>query len=385
MRYLPLMLKNCWRNRRRTILTIASIGISMCLLGVMIGLYHGFYLAGPDPGEAQRVVTRNKISLTQPMPLAYQGQISRIDGVKNVMIANWFGGTYKDARDPKNQFSRFTVEPDKLFAVYPEFRIPEDQKQAFEHERTACVIGRDLANAFGFKLGDRITLTGDIYPGNFDFTVRGIFDSPRVSDLMYINKEYVDQSMPEARRGNVGIFYILIDDPQNSTRIARAVDQHFENASTQTKTESEQAFTVGFLAFLGNVKVFLAAICAAVMFTILLVSANTMAMSVRERRREVGVLKTLGFTPGAVLGIILGEACLISLCGGLIGYLISVFLMTGIAKSPFGGFLPSFKVFEPPVAAACLAIAAIIGVASSLVPAMGASRASVVDALRSSD
>jgi putative ABC transport system permease protein len=385
MRYLPLMLKNCWRNRRRTILTIASIGISMCLLGVMIGLYHGFYLAGPDPGEALRVVTRNKISLTQPMPLAYQGQISRIDGVKNVMIANWFGGTYKDARDPKNQFSRFTVEPDKLFVVYPEFRIPEDQKQAFEHDRTGCVIGRDLATAFGFKLGDRITLTGDIYPGNFDFTVRGIFDSPRVSDLMYMNKEYIDQSLPEARRGVVGMYYILIDDPQHSTRIAGAIDRNFENASTQTKTESEQAFTVGFLAFLGNVKVFLAAICAAVMFTILLVSANTMAMSVRERRREVGVLKTLGFTPGAVLGIILGEACFISLCGGLIGYLISVFLMTGIAKSPFGGFLPSFHVFEPPVAAACLAIAAIIGVASSMVPALGASRASVVDALRSSD
>ncbi len=385
MRYLPLMLKNCWRNRRRTILTIASIGVSMCLLGVMIGLYHGFYLADPDPGEAQRVVTRNRISLTQVMPLSYQMQIQRIPGVKEVMIANWFGGTYKDARDPKNQFSRFTVEPERLFTMYREFRMPDDQKRAFEKDRTGCVVGRDLANAFHFKIGDRITLTGDIYPGNYDFTVRGIFDSPRVSDLMYMNKEYIDQSIPEARRGSVGMYYILIDDPKNSIHIANAIDDEFHNATVQTKTESEQAFTVGFLAFLGNVKVFLAAICAAVMFTILLVSANTMAMSVRERRREVGVLKTLGFTKGAVLGIILGEACAISLAGGLLGYAISVFLMTGIAKSPFGGFLPSFHVFEPPVAAACLAIAATIGVLSSLIPALGASRASVVDALRSTD
>ncbi len=385
MRYLPLMLKNCWRNRRRTVLTILSIGVSMCLLGVMIGLYHGFYLADPDPGEALRVVTRNRISLTQVMPLAYQSRIERIPGVKEVMIANWFGGTYKDARDPKNQFARFTVDPAKLFTIYREFTIPEDQKQAFLHDRTGCVIGRDLANTFKFKVGDRITLSGDIYPGNFDFTVRGIFDSPRASDLMYMNKEYIDQSLPEVRRGNVGMYYILIDDPNNSTRIANAVDDEFHNAPVQTKTESEQAFTVGFLVFLGNVKVFLAAICAAVMFTILLVSANTMAMSVRERRREVGVLKTLGFTPGAVLGIILGEACAISLGGGILGYAISTFLMAGIAKSPFGGFLPSFHYFEPSVAVVCVLIAAAIGVLSSLVPALGASRASVVEALRSTD
>jgi putative ABC transport system permease protein len=385
MRYLPLMLKNCWRNRRRTILTIASIGVSMCLLGVMIGLYHGFYLADPDPGEATRVVTRNRISLTQVIPLAYQSRIQRIAGVKEVMIANWFGGTYKDARDPKNQFARFSVEPEKLFTVYHEFTIPEDQKQAFLHDRTGCVIGRDLAKTLNFKVGDRITLVGDIYPGNFDFTVRGIFDSPRASDLMYMNKEYIDQSLPEARRGSVGIYYILIDNPNSSVRIANAVDDEFHNAPVQTKTESEQAFTVGFLVFLGNVKVFLAAICAAVMFTILLVSANTMAMSVRERRREVGVLKTLGFTPGAVLVIILGEACAISLGGGIIGYAISTFLMAGIAKSPFGGFLPSFRYFEPSVALACVLIAAAIGVLSSLVPALGASRASVVEALRSTD
>ncbi len=267
----------------------------------------------------------------------------------------------------------------------PNTASPEDQKAAFIHDRTGCVLGRDLANTFGFKLGDRISLVGDIYPGDFDFTVRGIFDSPRASQVMYVNKEYIDLSLPERRRGSVGMYYILIDDPNNSIRIANAIDDQFHNATVQTKTESEQAFLVGFLAFLGNVKVFLIAICAAVMFTILLVCANTMAMSVRERRREVGVLKTIGFTSGTVLGIVLGEACIISLGGGMVGYAISMLLMAGIAKTPFGGFLPTTRAFEPAVAAACLIIAAIIGVLSSLVPALSASRASVVDALRSTD
>jgi putative ABC transport system permease protein len=385
LRYLPLMLKNCWRNRRRTILTIASIGVSMCLLGVMAGMYHAFYMSDPDPGEALRLVVRNRVSLTVWIPQAYQSRIERVPGVKEVMLSNWFGGTYKDARDPKNQFARFGVEPEKLFTLYREFNIPEDQKQAFIHERTACVIGRDLANTFNFKLGDRIPLTGDIYPGNFEFTVRGIFDSPRASQLMYFNKEYTDQSMSAERRGRAGMFYILIDDPKNSTRVANAIDSEFHNADRETKTESEQAFLVGFLSLLGNVKMFLIAICAAVMFTILLVSANTMAMSVRERTREVGVLKTLGFTPGAILWLILGEACAISIAGGIIGYLISSFLMAGISKTPFGGFLPPFQFFEPAVAATCVLIAATIGLVSSVVPALGASRGSIVEALRSTD
>jgi putative ABC transport system permease protein len=385
MRYLPLMLKNCWRNRRRTILTIASIGISMCLFGVMAGMYHAFYLSNPDPGEAARLVTRNKISLTVAIPQAAQSQIYKVPGVKEVMIANWFGGTYKDNRDPKNQFPRFTVEPEKLFTLYGEYHIPEDQKYAFEHDRTGCVISRDLANSFNFHLGDRITIVGDIYPGNFDFTVRGIFDTARPGSIMYANKEYIDQSLDERRRGNVGIYYILIDDPQKSGQIGAAVDGMFRNSTAQTKTESEQAFSVGFLSLLGNVKVFLMAICAAVMFTILLVSANTMAMSVRERVREIGVLKTLGFAPGAVLGIILGEAAAISVAGGLIGYGISMFLLAGIGKSPYGGLLPPFPLFEPAVALTCILIAGSIGVLSSLVPALGASRASIVDALRSTD
>jgi putative ABC transport system permease protein len=385
VRYIPLILKNCWRNRRRTILTILSIGVSMCLLGVMISLYHAFFLSDPTPDQARRLVVRNKISLAQPMPLAFQRRIEQTPGVQSAMIANWFGGTYKDNRDPKNQFARFAVEPEKLFTVYSEAKISESEKQAWFKDRAGCVIGREVQVAHNLKVGDKLHITGDIYPGDFEFTIDGVFDLPGPSQVMYFNKEYLEQAMSERRRGNVGMFYVRIDDPAKSAPIANTIDEMFRNGTAQTKTESEQAFVVGFLSFLGNVKVMLMSFAGAVMFTVLLVSANTMAMSVRERVREVGVLKTLGFTNGAILGMVLGEACAISVIGGAIGYAISMLLMQGVVASPMGGFLPSYKTFEPLVALVCVVSAAAIGVCSSLVPALGASRIPIVAALRRAD
>jgi putative ABC transport system permease protein len=385
LRYLPLVLKNCWRNRRRTILTVTSIGISMCLLGVMIAMFHAFYLSDPSPAQALRLVTRNRVSFTVFMPRGYQARIEHVPGVQSVSVANWFGGVYKDARDPKNSFARFAVEPEKLFRIFGEYSLPEDQRKAFERDRTACVVGRDLANIFHFQVGDRLNITGSVFPGNYEFTVRGIFDSSRSSQIMYFNNEYLEQTLNERQRGNVIMYYILIDNPANSARIAKAIDALFANSTAQTKTESAQAFAVAFLALLGNIKMFLIGISAAVMFTILLVSANTMAMSVRERVREVGILKTLGFTPASILGMILGEACAISIAGGTIGYLISTLLMRVVARSPFGAYLPAFQAIELPVALACVVTAGAIGLMSSLVPALNASRTSIVQALRSTD
>src|SRR3954463_3433847 len=162
LRYVPLILKNCWRNRRRTLLTIASIGVSMCLLGVMMSMYHAFYLSEPAADEALRLVVRNRVSLTVPIPLSYQSRINRLPGVREVMVGNWFGGTYKDNRDPKNMFARFAVEPEKLFTVYGEMRIPDEGKQGFHPDRAGFIIGRDIANTHGFKVGDRIPIMGDI-------------------------------------------------------------------------------------------------------------------------------------------------------------------------------------------------------------------------------
>jgi putative ABC transport system permease protein len=381
-RFLPLVLKNCWRNRRRTFLTIASISVSMCLLGVMIAMYHALYLSDATPEQALRVVTRNKISLTQQMPESYKNRIKQIPGVREVMVSQWFGGTYKD---PKNFFARFAADSDKVFTIFQELKIPADQRLAFERDRTGCVIGRDLAIKYKLNVGDRIALVGDIFPGDYEFTVRGIFDSPRASEIMYFSREYLEQTLPERRRGQAGVFTTLIDDPGSASRIAAAIDSEYHNATVQTKTESEQQYLLGFVSMLGNVKVFLIAISGAVMFTILLVSANTMAMSVRERVREVGVLKTLGFTDGNVLGMILGEAIAISLLGGALGFLLSTMLVGGVQKSPAGLFLPPLNPLEPAVAVSCILTACIIGFVSSLIPALGASRTPIVDALRSTD
>ena len=230
-----------------------------------------------------------------------------------------------------------------------------------------------------------MALTGDIFPGNYEFTIRGILDSPRASEIMYFSRDYLEQSMPEARRGNAGVFTTLIDDPGSAGRIIAAIDSQYRNATAETKTESEQQYLLGFVSLLGNVKVFLIAICAAVMFTILLVSANTMAMSVRERVREVGVLKTLGFTNQTVLGMILGEALAISLIGGTLGFLLSTVLVGGVQKSPAGGFLPPISPFQPSVALTCILTACVIGLISSVVPAVSASRTAIVEALRSTD
>ncbi|MFN7998702.1 MAG: FtsX-like permease family protein [Bryobacteraceae bacterium] len=384
-RYLPLIVKNCWRNRRRTILTIVSIGVSMCLLGVLIAVYHAMYLSDATPEQALRLVTRNRISLTVPIPLYYRDRIKQIPGVRDIMTSQWYNGSYKDARDPKNFFARFGVEPEKLFTIMSELKIPEDQKQAFIKDRRGTVIGRDLADKFGFKVGDRVTIVGDIYPGNLELTVRGIFDSPRKSELLYFNWAYVEEGLPEGRKGQVGTFAILCDNPEAVSRIARTVDDEFRNAPVQTRTETEQAFALSFASFLGNVKMFLISISAAVMFTILLVSANTMAMSVRERVREVGVLKTLGFTGGNILLIILGEACAISIAGGAIGFLLSTFLTRGVQKSPAGFFLPPIKSLDPLVAGTCILVALSIGLVSSFVPAFSASRTPIIEALRSTD
>jgi putative ABC transport system permease protein len=382
LRFLPLVLKNCWRNRRRTLLTIASISVSMCLLGVMIAMYHALYLSDATPEQALRVVTRNKISLTQQMPESYKNRIQQIPGVRVVMVSQWFGGTYKD---PKNFFARFAADSDKVFTIFQELKIPADQRLAFERDRTGCVIGRDLAIKYKLNVGDRISLVGDIFPGDYEFTIRGIFDSPRASEIMYFSREYLEQALPERRRGQAGVFTTLIDDPGSASRIAAAIDSEYHNATVQTKTESEQQYLLGFVSMLGNVKVFLIAISGAVMFTILLVSANTMAMSVRERVREVGVLKTLGFTDGNVLGMILGEAISISMLGGALGFLLSTLLVGGVQKSPAGLFLPPLKPLEPAVAVSCILTACIIGFVSSLIPALGASRTPIVDALRSTD
>lgn len=379
-RYLPLILKNALRSRRRSILTICSVAASLCLLGVLMAIYHAFYFGQATPAQALRLITRNRISLATVMPISYRQKILQVPGVREAMVMQWFGGVYKD---PKNVFARFAVEPARLFTLYPEYITSDEEKKAFLRERSACMIGRGIADKYNIKVGDRLTLAGDIFPVTLEFTVRAIYDSADNNETLYFNIDYLFESLPVGRRDFAGTFVVLADNPNSVSGIAKTIDDTYRNATVQTRTETEQAFQLGFISFLGNVKVFLLSICGAVTFTILLVSANTMAMSVRERVREVGVLKTLGFTNASILGIILGEAAFLSLIGGILGCIMASGLTYLVRQAP--AFIMQLKTLtlEPSVAALILLIGVVIGVVSSFIPAWNASRTPILDALRS--
>lgn len=378
-RYVPLMIKNALRNRRRSILTVCSIGASLCLLGLLMAIYHAFFFSAPSDEQARRLVVRNRVSLTNPLPISYGQKIRQVPGVEEVVVAQWFGGVYKE---PQNFFARFAVEPEKFFRVTPEYKISEEEKRAFIQERTATVIGRDIANKHNLKIGDRMTLVGDIFNVTMEFTIRGIYDYPPENETMLFHLDYLFESLPAGQRDFAGTFTILMDSPQSAARISNAIDEMFRNSPQQTKTETEKAFALSFLSFLGDVKMILISICAALTFTIILVTANTMAMSVRERIREVGVLKTLGFSNGAILGMILGEAAVLSLMGGAVGYLIASGLTAVVRSGPNLG--PELKTLaiQPSVAVLLLGIAVGIGVLSSLIPAWNAARTNILDSLR---
>lgn len=383
-RYLPLILKNALRSKRRSILTILSVMMSFTLLGVLFAMYNALYFSDPTPAQALRLVTRNRISLTVVMPTSYKQRIKTVPGVKNVYISQWYGGVYKDqTTDQRNNFARFGVEPEDFFKVLTDIEMPEEQRKAFVKERTACIIGSKLAKRLGIHLGDRMTLKGDIFPGNLELTVRGIFDHPTADEVLYFNIEYLYQSMPVGRRDFAGTFTILANSKEDVSAIQKNVDEMFKNAPVQTRTETEAAFTLSFVSFLGNVKVFLLAICGAVTFTILLVSANTMAMAVRERVREVGVMKTLGFTNGGILFLILGEAVVLSVVGAALGCVMASVLAKGVAAGA-GPFIAQFKNLglTVPTVAFILGFSVVVALVSSFVPAMNAAKTNILDTLK---
>ena len=386
LRFIPLILKNSFRNRRRSILTVLSMGASLCLLGILFSLYQSLFLGEPSPAQALRLITRHRVSLTNFLPASYEAKIRAIAGVKDVTSWTWFGGAYKDSRDPSNFFARFAVEPDHYFGVRPDVKLDESVRQAFLKERTGAITTAKLADKLQWKVGDRITLIGDIFPVTLEFKLVGLYEDPEGSDSFLFNREYLREALPPGSkfRDVAGTYYILGDSVDSMPKIAKAVDEMFDNAPQPTKTESEKQFQLSFVSFLGNLKLFLAAICAAVTFTILLVSGNTMAMSVRERVREVGILKTLGFTSGEVLGIILGEASIISLVGGVFGLLLATLLVSGLKSAPIQFANIAQMSISPAIWGLCMGVALLIGLFSAFIPAQGASRTSILDALRSS-
>jgi putative ABC transport system permease protein len=388
-RHFPLIFKNSLRNRRRSILTIISIAASLSLLSMLLTIYHSFFFTEATPDQALRLITRNRVSLANPLPLSYQQQIKQVPGVKEVMITQWFGGVFKDSRDPANFFARFGVEADKFATVNPEYKMPESELQAFVNDRTGCILGRKTAVRHNLNPGDRVTLTGDIFPVTLELVVRGVYDCKLDNESLFFHYKYLNESLATTLgfRDNVGVYSIRMERAEDANNISKAIDDKFRNSTAQTKTETEQAFQLSFLGFLGNVKLILLSICAAVTFTILLVTGNTMAMAVRERVREVGVLKTLGFTNGIVLWLMVGEAIAIGLIGGVIGLGLTKGLIMLLSQLPAGVTFLDFSVVtvQPSVIIICLLVAGVIGLVSSIIPAMGASRRSIVEALKFTD
>jgi putative ABC transport system permease protein len=364
------------------------VAVSLCLLGVLLALYRSLFSGGDTtPGQAMRLVVHHRIALTQDLPVAYEEKIAQIPGVRAVTRLRWFGGTYKDARDTRNQFAQFAIEPQTLFAVYPEFRTTESERQAFLSQKTACVASRALADKLGWKPGERITLVG-APPVSLELTLAGIFDDPAGNTVLYFNWAYLRDSLPagDDNRDMAQQFYVEAGTKDVVSDVARQIDNAFADSPYPTKSEPEQAFLLSFVSFLGNLKLFLAAICGAVTFTILLVSANMLSMSVRERTREVGILKTLGFSSGEILGMVVGEASLIALAGGFLGCVLASGLCAAIAAAMKNapGFVSAIKglSLSPLTAALTLIIALLIGLASSVVPGLSAARTSILDALR---
>jgi putative ABC transport system permease protein len=378
-RFASLIFRNVFRNRRRSVLTLASMAVSLALLSLLIALYQGFFY-GEDasPSQALRIVCRHRVSLTQSLPASHEQRIRQVPGVVTTSAWSWFGGVYKE---PKDFFARFAVDPDTIFNIHQDWIIAPEQLAAFKRDRTACAIGEKIATDYNIKLGDRVTIVGDIYPVTLELVVAAIYQHPPQTEALVFHREYLTELLPKTsnQRDSVGTYLILAQSPDQVPGISRAIDVMFDNSPYPTRTESEKEFGRSFLAFLGNVKLFLGAVCAAVTFTILLVSANTVAMSVRERTRETAILRTLGYTPAEILELIVGESIVIALIGGLVGLGLGWLLAKGLAA---GGGAFGFQGLKWQAAAIVLLMAVMIGFLASLVPAVIASRKNVVDSLR---
>src|SRR5437868_13285549 len=372
--------KNAFRNKRRTVLTVLSIGVSLLLLTFMMTVWRSFYIDQGTVQAAQRLIVRHKVSLVFNLPGFYREKIRAIPGVTHVVNEQWFGGLYKDDK-PENFFAQFGTDPQELLSVYPEARIPAEQVEAWQHDRAGAIVDSELVKKYKWKIGDRLNIKGTIFPLNLELTIRGIFTAPTPTQTIYFNKTYLDEGYAQVK-GSEGVFAVLVDTPEDVPRVAKAIDEEFRNAPRPTKSESERAFQLGFIQMLGNVKAFILSICLAVVFAILLVSANTMAMSIRERTREVALLKTLGFTRGRVLLLFISEAVSLALLGGLIGTLVAAGFIRIAANAPGIGFFLAGVNVGAPTMLVSLFVAAIVGFVSAFLPAYHASQRNIVEGLR---
>lgn len=381
MRYLPLVWKNLWRRKIRTIFTLACIFIAFLLFGLLMTIRAAFSI-GIDLAGLDRLVVIHKVSLIQPLPVSYQARIATVPGVERVTHNSWFGGIYQDA---SNFFAQIAVEPEPFLAVYPEYVLPPDQLKAWLADRQGAIVGRDLADRFGWKIGDRIPLQATIWQpksgnGTWEFNVVGIYDGASGVDKtqFFFRYDYLDENRGIGE-GTTGWYVVKISDPAQSAALAQRFDEMFANSPAETKTTTEKGFVEGFAKQIGDIGAIMISILVAVLFTILLVVANTMAQAVRERTNELAILKTLGFSNVAVLLLVLAESLFIALAGGVLGLGVAwAFVQTG---DPTNGMLPIFMLPTRDLATG-LWLMVLLGVLAGALPAAQAMRLRITDALR---
>jgi putative ABC transport system permease protein len=374
------VMRNTFRNKRRSLLTMASISFSLLLLTLMMSIWRTFYIDAGPPDSAKRLITRDRVSLSFFLPAYYREKIRSVPGVVAVVPMTYFGNHYKDDRSA-NAFAQVVTDPDEYPKVAADKIVPPDQLLAWQRDRTGALVDIELAKKYGWKIGDRVTLDSPYFTVHPELTIRAIYTiDPPVRSLIF-NTKYLEESV-DWFKGQTGWYLIQVASPSDVASVSKAIDDMFRNAPQRTKTESQQAFQLSFVSSLGNVKAFILGICGAVVFTILLVSGNTMAMSIRARTREVAVLKTLGFTRQRVLSMFVGEAIALSLAGGMLGVLGATALIRWLTHSPIAIGVPAGMSVTLPTMLASLLVAATVGFISGCLPAYNASRTNIVEGLR---
>jgi putative ABC transport system permease protein len=377
MKFLPLVLANLKRHKLRTILTTASVALALFLFASLRTVVTTLS-AGSEVSSASRLIVQNSTAFVIPLPMSYAARLKAVPHVTDVTWSNWFGGKYGDG---KKFFAQFAVDPETYLKMYPEIQVAEDQKQAFLKERSAALIGEGLVRAFGWKVGDNVTIQGTIFPGDWTFTIRGIYHPTLKEygdDAFMFHYDYLYEKYPD--RVTPGWYILKVDDPNAAPTVIRTIDEQFKNSSAPTKTGTEKAFAAGFASMWGNVKLLMSTIGMAVVFAILLVTANAMMMNQRERTAEVAVMKTVGFSDRRVFGLVIVEAAVVALTGAVLGLGAATLLpvVTGFGQ---GGFLPGFHV-TPGTLVVGASVAVLLTVASGIFPAWQAAKLPVVQALR---
>jgi len=380
MKFRALIFSNLFRKKVRLLLTLGSFAVALFLFAFLAVVREAFNRGG-GIASATRLVTINRVSIIQPLPLSYGDKIARIPGVQRVTHDNWFGGVYQDE---KNFFPQFVIDPANQREVFPELLVPDDQWNTFLKDRQGAIAGAATAKRFGWKIGDRIPIKTTLYGGGaWEFNLDGIYHGQRPADdetQFWFQWDYFEERVLERLKGLTGWYTVKLDSPDDAIRVARAIDAEFANSPYETKTDTESAFAASWVKQFGNIEFLILVIGSVVFFTLLLVTGNTMAISVRERTGELAILKAIGFKDGSVLILVLVEALAIALCGGILGLALAE-LGIPVLAAKLSGMLPNL-ILSKTMLAEGLGFALLVGAASGLLPGIGAMRLRVVEAFR---